>query len=182
MMLWPFFAIFWPSFVVCLWIAVAISFNFFGPWNIAYIPDIIANNTWAVQMLDVAFSRLICCSLVCKVSLYAWLPCLSFDTPTILPGISRLNSSDVAINAACGPPNPSGTPKRWLLPTAISPPKEPGDSKSCKHIKSVAKTTLHPEWCALSTIDWYDSGLSISPKRFGYCIIQPNALSKFISL
>ena len=42
------------------------------------------------------------------------------------PGIVRLNSSAAAMNAACGPPQPIGMPKRWLLPTAIWAPSSPG--------------------------------------------------------
>ena len=56
-------------FLVWAWIVVAISFNFSGPWKIAYILEIIASNTWAVQIFEVAFSLLICCSLVCNVNL-----------------------------------------------------------------------------------------------------------------
>jgi len=35
-----------------------------------------------------------------------------FVTPTILPGISRTSDLVHAINAACGPPYPSGVPSR----------------------------------------------------------------------
>ena len=65
---------------------------------------ITANSACAVQMLDVALSRLMCCSRVCSAILKARLPSLSIETPIILPGIERLNSSLVAKNAACGPP------------------------------------------------------------------------------
>ena len=57
----------------------------------------IAGNACAVQILDVAFSRLICCSRVCKASRKAGLPLASFEMPIIRPGILRLNSSREAI-------------------------------------------------------------------------------------
>ena len=69
-------------------------------------------STWAVQMLDVAFSLRICCSRVCKAILNARFPSESTETPMILPGILLLYFSFVAKNAACGPPNPIGTPNR----------------------------------------------------------------------
>ena len=78
----------------------------------AYAADTIANKACAVQILLVALSLLMCCSLVCKDNLYALLPCLSTYTPTILPGIDLLYSSLVAKNAACGPPYPIGIPNR----------------------------------------------------------------------
>ena len=48
------------------------------------------------------------------------------DTPTIRPGIWRLCASRVARNAACGPPKPIGTPKRWDDPTTMSAPQRAG--------------------------------------------------------
>ena len=83
-----------------------------GPCQIPYMPAIFASKTWAVQMLDVAFSRRICCSRVCSASRKAGLPAVSVLTPTRRPGNARACSSRVAINAACGPPKPMGTPKR----------------------------------------------------------------------
>jgi len=48
------------------------------------IPDL-------VQMLLVAFSRLICCSRVCNVNTKQRFPSLSIDIPEILPGNRRKN-------------------------------------------------------------------------------------------
>ena len=53
-------------------------------------------------------------------------PCASTVTPTRRPGSARLNSSRVAMNAACGPPKPIGTPKRCVEPTTTSAPHSPG--------------------------------------------------------
>ena len=83
-----------------------------GPWYTAYIPAITASSTWAVQMLDVAFSRRMCCSRVCSAMRNAVRPRASTETPMILPGVWRLYASRVAKNAACGPPYPIGTPNR----------------------------------------------------------------------
>ena len=44
------------------------------------------------QMLDVAFSRLMCCSLVCRVKTNPRFPSASVVAPTNLPGIFLTNS------------------------------------------------------------------------------------------
>ena len=62
-------------------------------------PAITASSTCAVQMLDVAFSRRMCCSRVCNASRIAGCPAASSDTPTSRPGMCRLNASRVAKNA-----------------------------------------------------------------------------------
>ena len=76
----------------------------------------LASSACAVQMLDVAFSRRMCCSRVCSAMRYARLPCASTDTPMMRPGACRTCFSRVAKNAACGPPYPIGTPNRCELP------------------------------------------------------------------
>ena len=73
----------------------------------------------------------------------------SCETPTSRPGIWRLYSSRVAKKAACGPPKPSGTPKRWALPTATSAPNSPGGLSSVSASRSAATTTSAPASCAL---------------------------------
>ena len=60
----------------------------------------IDSNACAVQILLVAFSRLICCSRVWSAILKAWSLFLSTETPINLPGIALLNSSFVAKKAA----------------------------------------------------------------------------------
>ncbi len=89
-----------------------------GPCHTAYMPAITASRTCAVQMLLVAFSRRMCCSRVCSERRRPAWPCASFDTPTSRPGIRRFSASFTDMKAACGPPNPSGTPKRWRIADA----------------------------------------------------------------
>lgn len=60
-------------------------------------------------------------------------------TPTILPGIILTKFSLTAKNAACGPPQPSGTPNRWEFPRATSTPNSPGGFKIHKAKRSVAQ-------------------------------------------
>ncbi len=93
-------------------------------------------------MLLVALPCLICCSRVCKVNRYAFLLLESIDSPMILPGISRLNESLAAKNAACGPPKPSGTPKRCEFPSAMSAPISFGLFNKHNDSKSVAQMTI----------------------------------------
>ena len=50
----------------------------------------IANKACAVHIFEVALSRLICCSRVCKAIRNAGFPSASIDTPIIRPGIKRL--------------------------------------------------------------------------------------------
>ena len=67
-----------------------------------------------------------------------------------VPGRLRLNSSRVAKNAACGPPKPIGTPKRWLEPTTTSAPHSPGGTSSVSASRSVATRTSAPRACNAS--------------------------------
>ena len=76
--------------IVFWWISRAIAFNPFGPWYTPYIPAIMANKACAVQIFDVAFSLLICCSLVWSAILKALFPSTSSLTPIILPGMFLL--------------------------------------------------------------------------------------------
>ncbi len=86
----------------------------------------LASSTCAVQMFDVAFSRRMCCSRVCSARRSAGRPAVSVLTPTMRPGRARAALSWAAMNAACGPPKPIGTPKRCAEPTAMSAPSWPG--------------------------------------------------------
>ena len=63
----------------------------------AYIDAITASSTCEVQMLEVAFSRRMCCSRVCRASRSAWRPAASLDTPTRRPGRARWYSSRTAM-------------------------------------------------------------------------------------
>ena len=57
----------------------------------------IANNNCSVQILEVSFSRSICCSLVWSAIRSAGFPWASCETPIIRPGIFRLNFAVVQI-------------------------------------------------------------------------------------
>ena len=72
-------------------------------------------------------SRRMCCSRVCIAIRRAGLPRLSMVTPIMRPGMRRAYLSEVAMNAAWGPPKPMGTPNRWADPTQMSAPQDPGD-------------------------------------------------------
>ena len=53
------------------------------------------------------------------------------------------------MNPACGPPKPIGTPKRWLLPTAMSAPHSPGGVARVSASRSAAAVTSAPaSWAA----------------------------------
>ncbi|CFW44635.1 Uncharacterised protein [Bordetella pertussis] len=99
-------------------------------------------------MLEVAFSRRMCCSRVCRARRSAGLPWASFETPTRRPGMLRLYASRQAMKPACGPPKPNGTPKRCAEPTAMSAPHCPGGSISASASRSVTQATTAPCACA----------------------------------
>ena len=117
-----------------------------GPCHTPYMPAMFARRTCAVQMLEVAFSRRICCSRVCSARRRAGRPMVSVLTPTRRPGIERAWVSSVAMNAACGPPNPIGTPRRCDEPTAISKPSCPGGTMREHASRSV--TAMATEFCS----------------------------------
>ena len=95
-----------------------------------------------------AFSLLICCSLVCNASLRDFSPFLDRVCPTILPGISLLYFSLQAKYAAWGPPKPIGTPNLCILPTATSTPNsEIGLIKTCAS-GSIHAVTIISDLCA----------------------------------
>ena len=123
-----------------------------------------ASKTCAVQILLVAFSRRMCCSRVCNAMRRASCPCRSCETPINLPGSDLFKVSRVARKAACGPPYPMGTPKRWALPKTISAPISPGGLRSVRLSKSVATATKTPCWCMASIHS--DQSL-ITPKVLG---------------
>lgn len=56
------------------------------------------------------------------------------------PGMRRVSDSLQAKNPACGPPYPNGTPKRWLVPTAMSALISPGGRSIVRAKRSVAAT------------------------------------------
>ena len=109
----------------------------------------LASSTCAVQMFDVAFSRRMCCSRVCRASRSAGRPAVSVLTPTSRPGRARAADSWAAMKAACGPPKPIGTPNRCADPTATSAPRAPGDAPSTQYSGSVATIASPPAACTV---------------------------------
>ena len=82
-----------------------------------------------MQMLRVAFSRRMCCSRVAGPAAGPGSPCASLryaDQPARHLALERVPGGK---KAACGPPNPIGTPKRCAEPTATSAPNSPGGAK-----------------------------------------------------
>ena len=91
-----------------------------GPSHPRYTVAAIAISVWFVQMLEVAFSRRMCCSRACSVRTYPVRPSTSSVSPTSLPGSRRTSSRRVAITPRYGPPW-----FRWLPSTCPSPPRCP---------------------------------------------------------
>ena len=89
-----------------------------------------------------------CCSRVCNARRRAGAPTASWLTPTMRPGMARRKFSRVAKNAACGPPNPIGTPKRWALPATTSAPISPGGVSKANDSRSAATIASAPASCA----------------------------------
>ena len=123
-----------------------------------------------MQMLEVALSLRMCCSRVPSASRSAGSPAASLETPTSRPGIWRLKASLVARKPACGPPKPSGTPKRWAEPTATSAPNSPGGRSRARPRRSAAAMQKAPAAWARSkngAKSW------IEPVVSGYCTRTP---------
>mmetsp|Transcript_4043 Transcript_4043/g.12145 ORF Transcript_4043/g.12145 Transcript_4043/m.12145 type:complete len:264 (+) Transcript_4043:913-1704(+) len=134
------------------WTLLAICLRPSGPWYTAYMAAMLASRAWAVQMFEVAFSLLMCCSRVCMAMRSAGFPCWSMLVPMTLPGMILLYLSAVARKAAWGPPYPMGTPNLWEDPMAMSAPNSPGGVSMVKASRSVAMTTLaFTPWAASMT-------------------------------
>ena len=119
-----------------------------------------------------------CCSRVCSASRNALFPWASTETPTIRPGMDRLFSCFVAMYAACGPPNPSGTPNRWALPITTSAPNSPGATRTHRDKRSAATATSRPaSWWP--TMGWDKS--ATFPDAPGYWYRTPKQLSCALS-
>ena len=69
-----------------------------GPSQASVISPPSASSVWFVVMLDVAFSRRMCCSRVCNVNTNPRSPFASVVSPMIRPGIRRVNSRFAARN------------------------------------------------------------------------------------
>ena len=83
-------------------------------------------------MLEVAFSRRICCSRVESVSVNALFPSESVVSPTIRPGMERTKERREAKKPTWGPPKEGVFPKDCASPTTISAPLSPGGLSSAK--------------------------------------------------
>src|ERR1700678_3066413 len=122
-----------------------------------------ATSAWLVQMFDVAFSRLICCSRVARVSTNPRLPFLSTVWPAKRPGICLTNFSFVASTPQYGPPNPSGTPNDCASIATMSAVR--GGSTIPRDTASAIETiNSAPRLWAISAMA---STSSIVPKKFG---------------
>ena len=81
------------------------------------------------------------------------------------PGACRTNEFRVAKNAACGPPNPSGTPKRCELPTTTSAPISPGGTSSVNAMfitdsnRPVDKTS----WISFDRLEFETASANLKP-------------------
>mmetsp|Transcript_16705 Transcript_16705/g.45959 ORF Transcript_16705/g.45959 Transcript_16705/m.45959 type:complete len:230 (+) Transcript_16705:2143-2832(+) len=89
--------IWWPSFLAPSastaarpFTRAAMVFKPSGPWYTPYRDEMFASKAWAVQMLEVALSRRICCSRVCMAMRSARRPWASTLTPMMRPGMRRL--------------------------------------------------------------------------------------------
>ena len=129
-------------------------------------------------MLLVALSRRMCCSRVCSASRNAGLPALSRDSPTSLPGMIRLNASPQARKPACGPPKPSGTPKRCAEPTAMSAPCSPALLPRTAASGSVARIDVMPAARAAAKVAVRSR---TRPVVDGFCSSSPKAVASACS-
>src|SRR5512142_1616317 len=83
-------------------------------------------------MFEVAFSRRMCCSRVCRVRTKPRLPSRSRVSPAILPGMRRISASLAAKKPNEGPPKSRWLPRVWPSPTAMSTPHSPGVRSSAR--------------------------------------------------
>src|SRR5205823_604923 len=97
-----------------------------SPSRVRWTVKASAHRPALVQMLEVAFSRRICCSRVLSVSTKPRLPSASTVSPTSRPGIWRTYLSRVANRPTYGPPKPNPLPIDWPSQTTMSAPISPG--------------------------------------------------------
>ena len=77
-------------------------------------------------------------------------PLRSMEAPISRPGMLRMFLSRAAKKAACGPPNPIGTPNLCELPMTTSAPNSPGGLSKTRLIGSDATVTMAPNLCHFS--------------------------------
>ena len=108
-----------------------------------------AMSPWFVQMLEVAFSRRMCCSRVESVRQKARRPSASRVWPTRRPGIWRWCSDRQAMKPRRGPPRCIGTPSDCSSPHAMSAPPSPGGARNASDAASATTATERaPAWRA----------------------------------
>lgn len=78
----------------------------------------------------------------------------------------------------CGPPKPIGTPKRCVVPTAMSAPSSPGETSRVSARRSAETVTIAPSSCA-----WSMTGLisCTAPEAPGYWSSTPKTPRSAIS-
>ena len=96
-----------------------------GPSQQSVISPPSASSVWFVVMLDVAFSRRMCCSRVCSVRTKPRLPSRSVVSPTIRPGIRRMNSLRARRGSRSAGRRSSGSCR------STGPRRSPSRSRSC---------------------------------------------------
>ena len=87
------------------------------------------------------------------------------------PGILRFSASAQAMNPACGPPKPIGTPKRCDEPMQMSAPNSPGAFRTVSASKSAATIVTAPAALALAK---NSAKSSMRPRVSGYCTNTAN--------
>ena len=142
-----------------------------GPCQTAYMPAITASSTCAVQMLEVAFSRRICCSRVCSARRMAGLPAASTETPTSRPGISRLQRVlHRHVGRHAGRHSPSARRSAGCEPTTTSAPISPGGVSRQSDSGSAATMARPPAACTAAI-----SGAQVAHLAGGAGILQQHA-------
>mmetsp|Transcript_47979 Transcript_47979/g.114192 ORF Transcript_47979/g.114192 Transcript_47979/m.114192 type:complete len:204 (+) Transcript_47979:2106-2717(+) len=122
-------------------------------------------------MLELAFSRRMCCSRAWSARRYALSPLASRERPMMRPGTARLCASWHARNAAWGPPYPRGTPKRWELPRTMSAPMSPGGVSIVRESRSATKIDI--TLCSLHSLVISEKSAMV-PSVAGYGISTPS--------
>ncbi len=111
------------------------------------IVPIVAMRPVLVQMFEVARSRRMCCSRVCKVRTKPRRPSLSTVSATSRPGSRRRCSFFAAKNPSAGPPKLAGVPIDWPSAIATSAPYSPGGARTPSDTGSTLAMRSAPARC-----------------------------------
>ncbi len=134
-----------------------------------------AISPWFVQMLEVAFSRRMCCSRVERVRQKARRPSASRVSPTRRPGICLWCAVRQARKPSRGPPFCIGTPSDCASPQAMSMPAAPGGASRASDAASATTATDCAPRAAAARAAAVQS--STTPKKLGDC----SATAKVVS-